>query len=74
MTNAQILRLLKLHKAVERSDQHTRRTYTRLLYYICSHYHTSSTAQILSYYDLLFYVNLIILIFDNFSKRNIKAP
>jgi len=53
------------------SDQHTRHTKTGLSNCICSHYHISSTAQILSYNDQLFYV---ILIFYNFNKHNIRAP
>jgi len=44
------------------SDQHTRRTKTRPPNYICSHYHISSTARILSYNDLLFLCN-----FNNFN-------
>ena len=56
------------------SDQHTRRTKTGLPNCICSHYHILLTEQIVSYNDLQFYVILIILMFYNFSKRNIKAP
>jgi hypothetical protein len=48
--------------------------YYRLLNCICSHCHISSTAHILSYSDLLFYVILTILTLYNFSERNIKAP
>jgi len=39
-----------------------------------SHYHVLLKANIVSSNHLLFYVILIILIFYNFSKRNIKAP
>jgi hypothetical protein len=46
----------------------------RLLNCICSHYDILSTAEILSYNGLLFYVILMILVFYNFSKLNIKAP
>jgi len=47
---------------------------TELLNCICSHYHILSTAQILSYNDLMFYVILKIVIFSNFNKNIIKAP
>ena len=53
--------ILKLHKTVDLSDQHTRRTYTGHLNCTYSHYHTLSTAHILSYCDLLFYAILTIL-------------
>ena len=56
------------------SDQHTRHTKTGLLNCVCSHYHILSTAQTLPYNGILLHVILVIVIFYNFSKHNIKTP
>jgi len=50
----------------------TKQLIPKLLNCICSPYHILSTAQIISYNDLQFYAITVILIFCNFSKRNIK--